>query len=59
MTASAENLLEQILFLEMQLRHTSMSGGDTTEIEKQLLELKEKFQLMNENLSNPQTVLKD
>ena len=58
MSATTEELLEQILALEEKLHLNKSLGNDVSYLEDQLFQLKERFQLMNENLRNNSNVLK-
>ena len=58
MSAASEEILLQILQLESLLTESKTSGKNTSAIEQQLTELREKFLTMNENLKNNGSVLK-
>lgn len=58
MSAASEEILLQILQLESLLTESKTSGKNTSVIEQQLTELREKFLTMNENLKNNGSVLK-
>jgi len=58
MSATTQDLLEQILQLEEKINFSRMNGYNVVSLEEQLLQLKEKFQIMNENLKNTSSVLK-
>lgn len=58
MSASTAELLEQIMNLESLIRDRRLAGDDISHLEDKLLELKEKFQLMNETLSDNRSLLK-
>lgn len=58
MSAATEELLEQILVLEEKISESKVRGVDASSLEDQLLQLKERFLLMNENLRNGKNVLK-
>lgn len=58
MSAATEELLEQILALEEKVSESKARGVDVSSLEDQLLQLKERFLLMNENLRNGKNVLK-
>lgn len=58
MSASTAGLLEQIMDLELLINERRSSGVSTNHLEDQLIELKEKFQLMNETLKDGRSLLK-
>lgn len=58
MSASTEELLQQILELEEQIRASSKTGGDTSNLQDKLTVLKEQFQLMNETLGRSDKILR-
>lgn len=58
MSASTAELLEQIMNLESLISDRRLAGDDISHLEDKLLELKEKFQLMNETLSDNRSLLK-
>lgn len=58
MSASTAELLEQIMNLESLINDRRLVGDDISHLEDKLLELKEKFQLMNETLSDNRSLLK-
>lgn len=58
MSASTEELLQQILELEEQIRANSRTGGDTSNLQDKLTVLKEQFQLMNETLGRSDKILR-
>ena len=58
MSAATEELLEQIFILESQIQELKNKGQNVADFEFRLLELKDKFQLMNETLKNGKNVLK-
>jgi hypothetical protein len=58
MSATTQDLLEQILQLEEKINFNRINGYSVVSLEEQLFQLKEKFQIMNENLKNTSSVLK-
>lgn len=58
MSATTQDLLEQILNLEEKIFVDRNKGKDVSLLELQLFELKERFHLMNETLKNNSNVLK-
>lgn len=58
MSATTQDLLEQILQLEEKINFNRINGYSVVSLEEQLFQLKEKFQIMNENLRNTSNVLK-
>ncbi len=58
MSASIAELFEQIVSLELLIEEQRAFKSNTSCLEMQLNELKEKFQLMNEALSNGQSILR-
>ena len=58
MSATTEELLQQILELEETIKFDTETGKNTISLRERLTSLKEQFQLMNENLSNTNRVLK-
>lgn len=58
MSASTEELLQQILELEETIKLGQKQGRDVTSHKERLFVLKEQFQLMNETLGKSDKVLK-
>lgn len=58
MSASVEELLQQIYDLENQIRLDFESGKNTKYLREQLDSLKEQFHSMNENLKKSEKILK-
>lgn len=58
MSAATADLLEQITNLESLIKEQRARGNKVNHLENQLLELKEKFEMMNETLVNDRSLLK-
>jgi len=58
MSATTAELLEQIMGLELLIKDQRSHGRETNQLENQLLELKEKFETMNDALSGNRSLLK-
>lgn len=52
MSAATAELLEQITNLESLIKEQRLQGKEVNKLENQLLELKERFEVMNEALVN-------
>lgn len=58
MSAATAELLEQITDLESLIKEQRLQGKEVSALENRLLELKEKFEVMNETLINGRSILK-
>ena len=58
MSASTEELLQQIVLLETKLQDEKLLGKPTLETEEQLFQLRNMLAMMNENLNNSKNILK-
>jgi len=58
MSASTEELLQQIIELENHIRDSANSKEDFSLLHENLLLLKEQFRLLSENLNDSNKVLK-
>jgi len=58
MSAATAELLEQITDLESLIKEQRYRGLETNRLENQLLELKEKLEMMNEALAGSRPLLK-
>ena len=58
MSASIEELLQQIIDLEVTIQNNVGAGKNVTALQEKLLLLKEQFQLLNENLNKTDKILK-
>lgn len=58
MSASTEELLQQIYELEARIQEAIALGKNTRSLQDKLVLLKEQFEMMNENLNRSEKVLK-
>ena len=59
MSASIEDLLQQIIELETAIQSNINTGKNVTALQEKLFVLKEQFQLLSENLNKTDKILKD
>lgn len=59
MSASIEDLLQQIIELETVIQSNINTGKNVTALQEKLFVLKEQFQLLSENLNKTDKILKD
>ena len=58
MSASIEDLLQQIIELETVIQSNINTGKNVTALQEKLFVLKEQFQLLSENLNKTDKILK-
>jgi hypothetical protein len=58
MSASIEDLLQQIIELETAIQSNINTGKNVTALQEKLFVLKEQFQLLSENLNKTDKILK-
>lgn len=59
MSASIEDLLQQIIELETVIQSNINTGKNVTALQEKLFVFKEQFQLLSENLNKTDKILKD
>ena len=59
MSASIEDLLQQIIELETVIQSNINTGKNVTALQEKLFVLKEQIQLLSENLNKTDKILKD